>query len=120
LGAIPVAPLLAGTALVATSLIGWSVDVDASGLHRVGDDAELILISAIAGGVSDAVATWLVTNKAPALVAGAPIGMLPASFTASAYCTNAFCPDFRGAAKRARAAIRSSTGVSYSSCCPFG
>lgn len=37
--AVPLAFLLAGMALMATSLMGWSLDVDASPLDRVGDDA---------------------------------------------------------------------------------
>ena len=90
LGGIPLAFLLASIAVVATSLIGWSAEVDASALHRVGDDAGLLLTSAIAGGGAGGLVAWVLTNRAAALVAGALIGMTPAFIKASAYFTNAY------------------------------
>lgn len=90
LGGIPLAFLLASISLVATSLIGWSVRVDASALQRVGDDAGLLLTSAIAGGGAGALVAWVLTNRAAALVAGGLIGMTPAFIKASAYFTHAY------------------------------
>ena len=90
LGAIPLAFLLAGIAVVATSLIGWSVDVDASPLQRVGDDTWLLLTSGIAGAGAGTLVASLLTNRAAVLVAGALVGMTPALIKASAYFTNVY------------------------------
>jgi hypothetical protein len=76
--------------LVATSLIGWSVAVDASALHRVGDDTRLLLASALAGGGAGALVAWVLTNRALVLVAGALIGMAPTFLKASAYFTSGY------------------------------
>lgn len=90
LGAIPLAFLLAGIALVATSLIGWSIDVDASAVQRVGDDTGLLLISGLAGAGAGALVAWVLTDRAAVLVAGALVGMVPALIRASAYFTSAY------------------------------
>jgi hypothetical protein len=90
LGGLPLALLLAGAALVATSLIGWSVAVDASPLHRVGADAWLLFTSAIAGGAAGALVAWVLTNRVAVMVAAALIGMTPALIKATAYFTSAY------------------------------
>jgi hypothetical protein len=76
--------------LVATSLIGWSVEVDATPAHRVGDDTWLLLTSAVAGGGAGALVAWVLTNRTAVLVACALIGMVPAFTKASAYFTSAY------------------------------
>jgi membrane protein YqaA with SNARE-associated domain len=90
LAALPAAVLLASFALVATSLIGWSVEVDASALHRVGDDMWLFLTSAMAGASAGALVAWVLTNRAAVLLAGALIGVTPALLKASAYFTSTY------------------------------
>lgn len=89
-GVIPLALLLAGIAVLATSLMGWSTDVDASALERVSDDKWLLLISALGGSGAGALVTWALTNRVAVLVAGALIGMAPALIKASAYFTHAY------------------------------
>ncbi|HET8961389.1 hypothetical protein [Nocardioides sp.] len=88
--AFPFACLLAGTALIATSLIGWSLDVDATPVDRVRDDLGLLITSAIAGGAAGALVAWAFTTRAALLAAGALVGMTPAFIQASAYFTGAY------------------------------
>ena len=88
--AVPFAFLLAGTALMATSLTGWSLDVGASPLDRVWDDAGLLLTSAIAGGGAGALVAWVFTTRSSVLAVGALVGMTPALVSASAYFTGAY------------------------------
>ena len=90
LAAIPVALLLAAVALLATSLVGWSVDVGASPVERVADDGWLLLASAVAGGGAGALVAWVFTDRAAVLGAGVLVGMTPALLSASAFFTHAY------------------------------
>ena len=82
--------MISGAALVATSLIGWSVDVEASAFDRARADKWLLAISAIAGSATGALPAWALTNKAVIVIGGALVGMAPARMKASAYFTNAY------------------------------
>jgi hypothetical protein len=90
LAATPVVLLLAGIALLATSLVGWSVDVEASPAERVADDGWLLLASAVAGGGAGALVAWVFTDRGAALGAAALAGMTPALVSASAFFTHAY------------------------------
>jgi len=76
--------------MVSTSLIGWSLDVDASAFDRVMGDKWLLTISAVAGGATGALLAWALTNRALILLGSALLGMLPTILKASAYFTNAY------------------------------
>ena len=76
--------------MVTTSLIGWSLDVDASAFDRVVGDKWLLTISAAAGGATGALLAWVATNRTGILVGGALVGMVPAILKTSAYFTNAY------------------------------
>lgn len=88
--AFPLAFLLGGAALMATSLIGWSVDVEASALERVSGDKWLLAISAVAGGATGALLAWALTSRTLIVLGGALVGVVPALIKASAYFTNAY------------------------------
>ena len=76
--------------MVSTSLIGWSLDVDASAFDRVMGDKWLLTISAVTGGATGALLAWAFTNRTFILLGGALLGMLPAVLKASAYFTDAY------------------------------
>ncbi len=88
--ALPPALVLGFVGLVSTSLIGWSVDVDASALDRVIADQGLLTLSAVAGGATGALLGWGFTNRTFVLLCGVLLGMLPAILKASAYFTDAY------------------------------
>ena len=76
--------------MVATSPIGWSVDVEASALGRVRADRWLLTASAVAGAATGALLTWAFTNRTFILLGGALPGCIPALLKASAFYTNAY------------------------------
>lgn len=76
--------------MMSTSLIGWSLDVDATAVDRVMADKWLLTISAVAGGATGALLAWAFTNRTLILLAGGLLGMLPAILKASAYLTDAY------------------------------
>lgn len=88
--AFPLAFLLGFVTLVTTSLIGWSLDVDASAFDRVADETWLLAISAVAGGATGALLAWAFTNRTFILLGGALLGMMPAMLKAKAFFTNAY------------------------------
>lgn len=88
--AAPPALVLGLVALVSTSLIGWSADVDASAIDRVWEDRWLLTVSALAGGGTGVLLTWGFTNRTFVLLGGALCGVMPAMLKASAYFTGAY------------------------------
>lgn len=88
--ALPSALLLGFVGMVSTSLIGWSLAVDASAFDRVVGDRWLLTISAVAGGATGALLAWAFTSRIFILLVGALLGMLPAVLEASSYFTGRY------------------------------
>ena len=88
--AVPLALVVGFVGVVSLSLVGWSLETDASALDRVVDDLGLLVTSAVAGGVSCALLAWVLTDRVPVLLAAALAGLLPAVFSASAFFMAAY------------------------------
>lgn len=88
--AVPLALVAGFVAMVATSLIGWSLDVHASALDRVMADKWLLTISAVTGGATGALLAWAFTNRTFILLGGTLLGMMPAILKASAQFTSSY------------------------------
>jgi hypothetical protein len=88
--AVPLALPLAFVGLVAASLVGWSLDPDASLVQRVWSDKWLLLTSAFAGGAAGAILARAFSSKSTWRIVGAAIGVLPAFLKTSAYFTSAY------------------------------
>lgn len=88
--AFPLALVVGFVGMVSTSLIGWSVNVDASAFGRVMEAKWLLTVSAVAGGATGALLTWAFTSRTLILLGGALLGMLPALLKASAFFTDAY------------------------------
>lgn len=90
LATLPLALLFGFVGMVTTSLIGWSFDVDASPIERVGEDRWLLMISAGTGAAAGTILAWAFTNRRSVLLGAALLGTLPAVLKASAYFTAAY------------------------------
>ncbi len=88
--AVPLALVAGLVGVVSLSLVGWSLQVDASALDRVVDDLGLLVTAAVAGGVTCALLAWVLTDRVPVLLVGVLMGMAPAALSASAFFTDAY------------------------------
>lgn len=88
--AIPLASVFGTVALVSTSLVGWSLGVEAKAIERVWGEKWLLTVSALAGGCTGALLSWGFTNRRFILLGVALLGVMPAMLKASAYFTNAY------------------------------